>query len=95
MGLKCEEMHFLGRFRTDVNRGMGWVNSFLAAHCQPITRQHSPDEADQVGTADVERQDLLKMSITDIRKAVGQGDFIEVQWSNTVALALLHPELSD
>jgi len=94
MGLKCDEMHFLGRFRTDVNRGMGWVNSFLAAHCLPVTRQFSPDEGDQVGTADVERQDLIKMSIDDIRKAVRQSEFIEVQWSNTVALALLHPELS-
>jgi hypothetical protein len=24
---------------------------------------------------------------------VRNGDFVEVQWSNTVALALLHPEL--
>jgi hypothetical protein len=25
MGLNCQNFHFLGRYRTDVNRGMGWV----------------------------------------------------------------------
>ena len=25
MGVRCDKFHFLGRFRTDVNRGMGWV----------------------------------------------------------------------
>jgi ADP-ribose pyrophosphatase YjhB (NUDIX family) len=95
MGLKCEEFHFLGRFRTDVNRGIGWVNSFLAAHCTKLVRQHSPDEGeDQVGTADVERQDLIKLTLSEVRDAVLQGEFIEVQWSNTVSLALLHPELA-
>lgn len=96
MHLKCEEMHFLGRFRTDVNRGMGWVNSFLAAHCQPVTKNKSPDEeGDQVGTADVERQDLKKLSLTELREAVRKAEFVEVQWSNTVALALVHPELAN
>jgi len=101
MQLKCEEMIFLGRFRTDVNRGMGWVNSFLAAHCQPIVRHHSPDEpqpqeegSDQVGAADVERQDLTILSLTELRDAVRNAEFVEVQWSNTVAMALVHPELA-
>lgn len=96
MHLKCEEMHFLGRFRTDVNRGMGWVNSFLAAHCQPVTKNKSPDEdGDQVGAADMERQDLKKLSLTELREAVQKAEFVEVQWSNTVALALVHPELAN
>jgi len=95
MGLKCETMHFLGRFRTDVNRGMGWVNSFLATHCEKILRKVNADESDQVGTADAERQDLVKLSLSDVRKAVRQGEFIEVQWSNTVSLAILHSELLD
>jgi ADP-ribose pyrophosphatase YjhB (NUDIX family) len=97
MHLKCEEFHLLGRFRTDVNRGMGWVNSFLAAHCQPIVQHKSPDEGDtdnQVGAADVERQDLIKLSLTELREAVQKAEFVEVQWSNTVALALVHPELA-
>ena len=33
MGMDCNEFHLLGRYRTDVNRGMGWVNSFLATQC--------------------------------------------------------------
>jgi len=36
MHLSCQEMHLLGFFRTDVNRGMGWVNSYLADHFTPI-----------------------------------------------------------
>lgn len=31
----CQQFHFLGRFVTDVNRGMGFLNSFLATGCQP------------------------------------------------------------
>lgn len=29
MQLVCRETSYLGRFRTDVNRGMGWVNGLL------------------------------------------------------------------
>jgi hypothetical protein len=47
-----------------------------------------------VGTADVERQDLKTMSLTEFREAAREGAFVEVQWSNTVALALLYPELA-
>lgn len=98
MGLKCDELHFLGRFRTDVNRGIGWVNSFLAVHCHPVVESKGDEKGgssgDQVGAADVERQDLITMSQTELKKAVLGGEFIEVQWSNTVSMALLHPELA-
>lgn len=97
MGLKCDELHFLGRFRTDVNRGIGWVNSFLAAHCHPVAQakdEEGGSSGDQVGAADMERQDLITLSQTELKQAVLAGEFIEVQWSNTVSMALLHPELA-
>ena len=98
MQLSCTELQFLGRFRTDVNRGMGWVNSYLAAHCTPTTTTMSSNKKTEgnqvVGTADVERQDLKTMSLTELREAAREGAFVEVQWSNTVALALLYPELA-
>ena len=99
MKVQCQEFHPLGRFRTDVNRGMGWVYSFLAVRCKPITRGQEKDlmgdakDESIVGDADVERQDLKTMSLDEVRLASRNGEFLEVQWSNTVALALLHPEL--
>lgn len=98
-GMHCEEFHSLGRFRTDVNRGMGWVNSFLATHCSRSSKKkHSRGHdraanAEEVGAADTERQDLKSITLRELREAATNGQFVEVQWSNTVSLALLHPEL--
>jgi 8-oxo-dGTP pyrophosphatase MutT (NUDIX family) len=93
-GLQCQNFHFLGRYRTDVNRGMGWLNSFLATKCsRDPTRPKHKALADEVGAADTERQDLKSISLTELRSATGEGKFLEVQWTATVAQALLHPEL--
>lgn len=98
-GMHCEEFHSLGRFRTDVNRGMGWVNSFLATHCSRTPKKKyfpghdSGTNAEEVGAADTERQDLKSITVRELREATTNGQFLEVQWSNTVSLALLHPEL--
>jgi ADP-ribose pyrophosphatase YjhB (NUDIX family) len=99
MGMHCDHFHFLGRFRTDVNRGMGWVNSFLASHCsRSKEKSHTiglanADKGEEVGAADTERQDLKSITLQELREAATSGQFLEVQWSNTVSLALLHPEL--
>jgi ADP-ribose pyrophosphatase YjhB (NUDIX family) len=93
-GLVCEKFHFLGRHRTDVNRGMGWLNGFLATQC---TNRDSPKAAkknhllaaDEVGVADTEKQNLKSITLTELRQAVLQGKFIEVQWTATVTQALL------
>ena len=98
-GMHCEEFHSLGRFRTDVNRGMGWVNSFLATRCSRSTKKKhsrphdSGANSEEVGAADTERQDTKSVTLRELREAAISGKFLEVQWSNTVALALLHPEL--
>ena len=109
-GMVCETFVFLGRFRTDVNRGMGFVNSFLARDCEKGeddgkvgkgARGHghglglghghdAVDVADEVGKPDTERQDIVSMTLQDLKKNAMDGRFLEVQWSNTVALALLH-----
>ena len=100
MSVICDEMHPLGRFRTDVNRGRGWVHSFLATRCRSsgkvkeLTGKAVESKDVQVGDADVERQDLIKVSLRELRDATRNGDFMEVQWSNTVALALMHPDLA-
>jgi ADP-ribose pyrophosphatase YjhB (NUDIX family) len=59
MHAKCDQMHRLGRYRTDVNRGMGWVSSYLATHCQPVKGNIIKENGNKdVGTEDVNRQDL-------------------------------------
>ncbi len=94
MGIVCKEFHKLGRFRTDVNRGMGWVNGFLAKDCTKARNgiKVNTDLADEVGMPDSERQDLISIKLADLRRRAMSGEFVEVQWSNTVALALLHLE---
>lgn len=96
-GLHCEQFHALGRYRTDVNRGMGWLHSFLATGCSHDKANANANEhvalPDEVGAADTERQDLKSITLTELRELARNGEFLEVQWTATVALALLHPEL--
>lgn len=93
-GLSCKNFHFLGRFRTDVNRGMGWLNSFLATQCTRDSKLKVglalPDE---VGAPDTEKQKLKSITLSELNEAARKGEFLEVQWTATIGQALLHPEL--
>lgn len=93
MGLNCDKYIPLGRYRTDVNRGMGWVNSFLATECQTSKETAIAAIGNEVGAADSERQDKISLALVELREAARNGNFVEVQWSNTVSQALLHPVL--
>lgn len=95
MHVLCHTFVFLGRYRTDVNRGGGWTSTYLAKECQPGTLDgEGLNEADEVGVPDTERQDLQTISLTDMRKVVSDGKFLEIQWTATVALAALHETAS-
>lgn len=48
------------------------------------------DDAAVVGGRDAEEQRVVLMTLPEVRDAAMGGRFVEVQWSNTVALALLH-----
>lgn len=92
----CQSMLFLGRFRTDVNRGMGYTNSFVMMDCSFIedsSQEYRGANSEEVGESDQEQQDVIRMSTSQVQEAVRQGKFLEVQWSNTVALALIHPDV--
>ena len=94
-GLVCEKFHFLGRFRTDVNRGVGWLNSFLARGCtNHLKAQERHFLMDEVGATDIEKQKVKSITLGELRKAVTLGKFIEVQWTATVTQALqqFYPE---
>ena len=88
-GLVCDDFHFLGQFRTDVNRGVGWLNSFLATGCTKHSKaQNDHLLADEVGAPDTEKQKLKSITLTELREAATHGKFIEVQWTATVTQAL-------
>lgn len=90
MTLDCRKFVFLGRFRTDVNRGMGWTNGFLAQQCtvgKPTDDANDPQ--DQVGGADTEKQSFREITLPELRRLVLEGGFMEIQWTAIASLALL------
>ncbi|KAL7467324.1 hypothetical protein ACHAXS_007572 [Conticribra weissflogii] len=92
LNVSCRSWTTLGKFRTDVNRGMGWVHPFLARDCDysSIDSGENNEDGDAVGAHDTELQKVRSMALEEVRVAVMEGKFLEVQWSNTVALAMLH-----
>jgi ADP-ribose pyrophosphatase YjhB (NUDIX family) len=96
MKMECDQLHFLGRYRTDVNRGVGWTFTYLCA-ASPVSNNADapsvPNQSAEVGAPDSERQDLKRLSLTELREAVREGKFLEIQWTATVTLALMHPAL--
>jgi 8-oxo-dGTP pyrophosphatase MutT (NUDIX family) len=97
MKMTCDVLHFLGRYRTDVNRGVGWTFTYLCAaspvSSKAVAPNSVPNQSTEVGAADSERQDLKRLSLAELREAVREGKFLEIQWTATVALALMHPAL--
>eukprot|EP00759_Apiculatamorpha_spiralis_P002415 PhF_6_TR10960/c0_g1_i2/m.17677 len=85
MSLESSEMVFLGRFRTDVNRGGGFVNSFLAVGCKKSVHAAVSDDMEQQERITVSRERLIELVLSN--------QFHEVKWSNTVALALMKKQL--
>ena len=97
MKITCQAIIFLGRFRTDVNRGMGYTNSFVAMDCSSIkyNEESREQKVEEVGEKDQEQQEMLTMTTSQVREAVSQGKFLEVQWSNTVALSMMLPQVNE
>ena len=77
--LLWDGMVFLSYYKI-VNRGMGWLNSFLATNCVKTQKKKVDDitNSEEVGAADTERQDLKTITLTELRKAARAGDFLEV-----------------
>ncbi|MBX3011187.1 MAG: NUDIX hydrolase [Caldilineaceae bacterium] len=70
----------LGHYAVDGNRGCGTAHLFVAREAvwtQPI-------QAD-----DLEEQKLLHLSLTEIKRALQQGEFKVLAWAAAIALALL------
>ena len=76
----------LNSYTAAANRGGGTTHVFWAQKAE-----HTIQNKNQVvvGQADLERQDLLKLSREELIESVLSGRFKEIKWTATVALALL------
>jgi ADP-ribose pyrophosphatase len=83
MGYQAPEWTSLGHYRVDGNRGAGVAHLFLARGARRVAE---PD-AD-----DLEEQELLRLSRSQVRAALAAGEFKSLPWMAVVALALLTME---
>eukprot|EP00960_Hanusia_phi_P046918 758105-Hanusia_phi.AAC.2 len=83
-GMECKKMKFLGSFRTDANRGFGFLYAFLGQECHKSSKAAESD--------DLEAQTPVYLDVKELRNEVVKGSFKEVKWTATIALALLSME---
>lgn len=80
-GYVAEEWLSLGTFAVDGNRGAGKAFFFLARRATPRMTAHADD---------LEEQELLLLSKTEVETALRMGDFKLLPWASIMALALTH-----
>jgi 8-oxo-dGTP pyrophosphatase MutT (NUDIX family) len=79
---------FLGRYRTAANRGGGFIYTYLLKNAVPIVAGGGTTTYQMTG--DDESQEIVLLSLEQIKNHMTQGHFQEVKWAATIALALLH-----
>lgn len=85
-GWVCAHLHPLGSYAIDGNRGAGTGHLFLAtgAHpAEPTVAASVPD------SDDLEEQELLRLSRSELQAALLAGEFKVVSWSAAVAMSLV------
>jgi ADP-ribose pyrophosphatase len=80
-GYQASDWVDLGQYRVDGNRGAGTAYLFLARGARPVT---------QIQADDLEEQQLLQLSLSQIEAALAAGEFKVLAWATVVALALWH-----
>ena len=101
ISISCARPHLRPNFRhlslslPSLSPSTTKVHPFLATDCAYVA--DGPGDGDDgggdaavVGGRDVEEQSVRRMTLSEVREAVVRGMFAEVQWSNTVALGILH-----
>lgn len=78
-GYAADEWERLGCFAVDGNRGSGTAHLYLARGAHPV----QPIDAD-----DLEEQELLLLSLDEMRQALAAGEFKVLPWATNMALAL-------
>jgi ADP-ribose pyrophosphatase len=79
-GCEARRWLHLGRFQVDPNRGVAWGDLFLALGAHPVTA---------IDADDLEEQELVEMTVAEVRAALAAGRFRVLAWAANVALALL------
>ena len=81
-GNKSNEWINFGKYRTDVNRGLGFCHTFLARKAIQINKlKKYSDETEEMSIKYVTLQQLIKY--------FKNGLFKEAKWSNTVGLSIM------
>lgn len=78
-GYASEEWAALGNYAVDANRGAGRAWFFLARQARRVT--------DAEG-CDLEEQELLLLTRTELEDALREGDFKVLAWASVVAIGL-------
>lgn len=86
MGCEAADWVALGKYATDANRGVGVGYLFLAREAVFVAKSASDD---------LEEQEILRLTRTELRDAYLAGEFQVMPWSATVGLALVYLSLSD
>lgn len=81
MGYEAAEWVHLGSYMVGANRGFATGHLFLALGARYVAEPHSDD---------LEEQELLYLSRSEVEDALSRGEFKALAWAATVALALLH-----
>jgi ADP-ribose pyrophosphatase len=82
-GYSAREWVHLGTFRTAPNRGVGMGHLYLALGAIYVDEAHSDD---------LEEQELVRLSVVQLRKALFAGDIKAMSWTACVSLALHYLE---
>ena len=80
-GYEAKQWTSLGSFHVDPNRGAGVCHLFLAVEAEEVTQPSSDD---------IEDQQLLFLSHSEMSTALDGGQFKALCWTAAVSLALRH-----
>ena len=82
-GYEASDWIDLGHYRVDTNRGAGTAYFFIAQHAHQITARNADD---------LEDQELLLLTRTEVEAALQRGDFKALPWMAIIVLALRQME---
>jgi ADP-ribose pyrophosphatase len=80
-GYEAGDWTHLGSFAVDGNRGGGIANLYLARDARHVA---------EIDSDDVEEQELLLLSRSEMEAALDAGEFKLLPWATNIALALRH-----
>jgi len=81
LGYTAEDWVFLGKYATEANRGVGVGYLYLAKNAEFSGKRTSDD---------LEEQELVELSVDEMRSALVAGEFKVISWAACVGLALAY-----